>query len=172
MALREGNRTNDESWSKLPSVVQILIVTKDLKTNIPSIALDPSYVNLGNYFSPLVLNFSTCKTIIIISLACMHACSIASAMSDSLWPHGLKSMMLLCPWDFPGKNIGVDCHFLLQGIFQNQDSNPGLLHCWHILYCLMWVSCIAGRFFTIWATRGKCTKDVLNIMKQENIKYS
>ena len=35
---------------------------------------------------------------------------------------------LLCPWDFPGKNTGVSCHFLLQGIFQTQGSNPCLLH--------------------------------------------
>ena len=32
------------------------------------------------------------------------------------------------PWDFPGKNTGVDCHFLLQGIFLTQGSNPSLLH--------------------------------------------
>ena len=31
-------------------------------------------------------------------------------------------------WDFPGKNIGVGCHFLLQGIFPTQGSNPGLLY--------------------------------------------
>ena len=35
---------------------------------------------------------------------------------------------LLCPWDFPGKNTGVGCHFLLQGIFQIHGSNPCLLH--------------------------------------------
>jgi len=34
---------------------------------------------------------------------------------------------LLRPWDFPGKNTGVGCHFLLQGIFLTQGSNPGLL---------------------------------------------
>ena len=33
-----------------------------------------------------------------------------------------------CPWDFPGKNTGVGCHFLLQGIFPTQESNPHLLH--------------------------------------------
>ena len=27
----------------------------------------------------------------------------------------------LCPWDSPGKNIGVDCHFLLQGIFPGME---------------------------------------------------
>ena len=81
--------------------------------------------------------------------------------------------------DFPGKNTGVGCHALLQGIFPTQGSNPGLLHCRWILYPLShhrhpripervsysifsgsswprnWagVSCIAGGFFTSWATR-------------------
>ena len=44
---------------------------------------------------------------------------------------------LLCPWDSPGKNTRVDCHFLLQGIFPTQGSSPGLLHLLHyrqILY--------------------------------------
>ena len=35
-----------------------------------------------------------------------------------------------------------------------------------------WGTRIAGRFFTIWATRENAKKDVLNIMKEENIKYS
>ena len=51
----------------------------------------------------------------------MCACSV---MSKSLWPHGLKSSRLLCPWDFPGKNTGVGSHFLLQGIFPTHWSNP------------------------------------------------
>ena len=39
-------------------------------------------------------------------------------------------------WDFPGKNTGVGCHGLLQGIFPTQGFNLGLLHCSWILYCL------------------------------------
>ena len=35
---------------------------------------------------------------------------------------------LLCPWDFLGKNTGVGCHFLLQGIFSIHGWNPCLLH--------------------------------------------
>ena len=42
----------------------------------------------------------------------------------------------LFPWDFPDKNTGMGCQFLLQGVFQIQGSNPGLLHCRQILYCL------------------------------------
>ena len=41
---------------------------------------------------------------------------------------------LLCPWDTPGKNTGVGCHALLQGIFPTQGSNLyllGLLH-WQV----------------------------------------
>ena len=30
---------------------------------------------------------------------------------------------LLCPWNFPDKNTGVGCHFLLQGIFSTQGWN-------------------------------------------------
>ena len=52
----------------------------------------------------------------------------------TLWPHGLWPARLLSPWAFPGKDTGVGCHFLLQGIFLTQGSNPRLLHWWVILY--------------------------------------
>ena len=41
-----------------------------------------------------------------------------SVVPDSLRPHGLQPTRLLCPWDFPGKDTGVDCHFLLQGMMK------------------------------------------------------
>ena len=98
-------------------------------------------------------------------------CKSHSVVSDSLRPHGLHS-----PWDSPGI---VGSRSLLQGIFPTQGSNPGLLHCRQILNQLShqgspskleWVaypfcsrsssprnrtrvSCIAGGFFTSWATR-------------------
>ena len=56
-----------------------------------------------------------------------------SVMSDSLRPHGLQPARLPCPWDFPGNNTGVGCHFLLQGIFPTQGSNPGLTQCRQML---------------------------------------
>ena len=41
----------------------------------------------------------------------------------------------LCLWNYPGKNTGVHCYSLLQGIFSTQGSNPGLQ--WRqILYSL------------------------------------
>ena len=79
--------------------------------------------------------------------------------------------------DSPGKNTGVSCHALLQGIFPTQGWNPGIPHCRRILYQLRYqgnprildwvaypvsrgssqprnrtgISCIAGGFFTSWA---------------------
>ena len=46
---------------------------------------------------------------------------------------------LLCLWNSPGKNTGVGSHSFLQGIFPTRDGTQ--------------VSCIAGRFFTVWASR-------------------
>ena len=51
-------------------------------------------------------------------------------------PHWLWPARLFCPWDSPGKNTGVRCHFLLQGIFPTQRSNTGLPHCRQILHRL------------------------------------
>ena len=44
---------------------------------------------------------------------------------------GLSPSRLLCPWNFPDKNVGVGCHFLLQGIFPTQESNSCFLHLLH-----------------------------------------
>ena len=41
--------------------------------------------------------------------------------------HGLLPARLLCPWDFLGKNTGVSCHFLLQGVSLTQGWNPRFL---------------------------------------------
>ena len=59
-----------------------------------------------------------------------------SVMSDSLWSHGLQPTRLLWSWDSSGKNTGVGCHFLLQGILPTQGLNSGLRHCRWILYRL------------------------------------
>ena len=43
-------------------------------------------------------------------------------------PPGLYPAKLLCPWNSPGKNTGLGCQSLLQGIFPTQGLNPSLLH--------------------------------------------
>ena len=44
-------------------------------------------------------------------------------------PKATIAYQTLPPWDFPGKNTGVGCHFLLQEIFPTQGLNLGLPHC-------------------------------------------
>ena len=58
-----------------------------------------------------------------------------SVMSNSFYPMDCNPPGSSVPGDSPGKNTGVGCHALLQGIFRTQLSH------------------IAGRFFTVWATR-------------------
>ena len=62
-------------------------------------------------------------------------------VSDSLWPHELQPARLLCPWDPPGKNTGVSCHFLLRGICPTGDRT-----------CISCVSCIGRQILYHWAT--------------------
>ena len=74
---------------------------------------------------------------------CMGA--VTSVMSNSLQRYGLCSPSgSSCPWDSPGKNTGVGCHTLIQGIFLTQGSNLHLLHALS--------PALAGRFFTTSAT--------------------
>ena len=65
-----------------------------------------------------------------------------SVLSDSSRPRGLKPSRLLCPWDSPGRNTGVDCHFLLQGNL----PDPG------ITLASLTSLASAGRFFTTRST--------------------
>ena len=57
---------------------------------------------------------------------------VCAVVSDSLRPRGLRPVRFLCPWDFPGKNTRTGCHFLLQGIFLTQGSNPIFFRLLHL----------------------------------------
>ena len=50
------------------------------------------------------------------------AAAVASVVSNSVGPHRQHPTRLLCPWDSPGKNTGVGCHFLLQCMKVKSDS--------------------------------------------------
>ena len=66
----------------------------------------------------------------LVALSCHTLCNNMDCSLPGSSAHG----------DSPGKNIGVGCHALFQGIFPTQGSNPGLLHC---------------RYFTVWVTITK-----------------
>ena len=62
------------------------------------------------------VSVSVCLCVSVCVSVCVHA-----------HPMDYSPIRLLCPWDSPGKNTGVGCQALLQGIFLTQRSNPGLL---------------------------------------------
>ena len=49
-------------------------------------------------------------------------CQVASVVSDSVRPQRRQPIRLPCPWDSPGKNTGVGCHFLLQCMKVKSES--------------------------------------------------
>ena len=53
---------------------------------------------------------------------CFCYCCITSVVSDSVWPHRRQPTRLPRPWNFPGKNTGVGCHFLLQCMKVKSES--------------------------------------------------
>ena len=63
---------------------------------------------------------------------CMHACSVASVISDSLQPYRLQTTRLLCPWDSPGNMLEWVSMPSSKGSSWPQGSNP------HLLYLLPW----------------------------------
>ena len=116
----------------------------------------------------------TLKTLCLVAQSCPNLWDCMDCSPPGPSVHGMDSL---------GKNTGVDCHALLQGILPTQGLNPGLPHCRQILHHLshqgsprilervaypfsrgsFWprnrtrVFCIAGGFFTNWATREALT---------------
>ena len=70
-------------------------------------------------------------------------------MSDSLWPHRHQPTRLCHPWDSPGKNTGVGCHFLLQGSFAISCLLFMLsVYCiFNFIYCILYLQNLFGPFF-------------------------
>ena len=77
----------------------------------------------------MLLDFSEVKVKVSVTQLCPTLCNHVDCMEPA---------RLLCPWDSLGKNTGVGCHALLQGIFLTQGSNPGVLQadCRQTLYHL------------------------------------
>ena len=69
-------------------------------------------------------------------IRCANTLGVVKWYPSRLFTAKKKKKMLLCPWNFPGKNTGVGCHFLLQGIFSPRD--------WACTSC---ISCSAGNLY-------------------------
>ena len=83
-------------------------------------------VHLSVFFIQHVLRLQ-----VLVTFTTCACSAVQSVVSDSLQKYGLQSARRHCAWGFPGKNTGMGCHFLLQGIFPTQGSNSHLLHLLH-----------------------------------------
>ena len=105
------------SWNSLPfHMIQWMLATWSLvplpflKTSLNiwkftvHVLLKPGLDNFEHYFT------SKC------------CCQVASVVSDSVRPHRRQPTRLLRPWDSPGKNTGVGCHFLFQCMKVESES--------------------------------------------------
>ena len=66
-----------------------------------------------------------CHTRFFFNSCC---CLVAKSCLTLMKPHELWPARLLCPWGLPGKSTGVDCHFLLQGIFPTEPPGEPLFN--------------------------------------------
>ena len=126
-------------WNKQHDLIFSLVL-------YPLIFLNVSLLNMFFFFPPLKYFFFLLEKLLLWNVritqhykSTMHVCCVLSPFSRvqlfaTPWT---VTTRLLCPWDFPGKNTGVDCHFLLQGIFPTQG--------WNQVFC---GSRIAWGFFT------------------------
>ena len=101
--------------------MQCLLITSPLATSSPTIHNTQYTMHLC-----IVERQHALLQAKFLRWVCVHAKSLQSC--PTLRPYGVQPARLLCPWDSPGKNTGVGCHFLLEGIFPTQRSNLRLLH--------------------------------------------
>ena len=81
-----------------------------------------------------------------------------------MWPYGLQPPRLFCPWDSSGKNTGVGCQALLQGIFPTQQLNPHMSPAFaggfFIIKSHLRTVCVESYFFS-WLAPGLSKQNVI-----------
>jgi len=71
------------------------------------------------FIEALLMIVKKLETTSVYNTSC---CCVASVVSDSVRPQRRQPTRLCCPWDSPGKNTGVGCHFLLQCMKVKSES--------------------------------------------------
>ena len=115
---RLGDRGNADTYSYYGSAYLFLLF-------LPSEMLLPGFDFVYTVCSDQTLG-TLCAVLCLVSQPCLILCDPMDCSLPCFSVHG----------DSPGKNTGVGCHALLQGIFPTQGSNPGFPHFRWILYHL------------------------------------
>ena len=125
-ASRKGQRNSRMAFTSFTSTSQILRASNQQKLNhiesqlgkvvfsFPASAIQKG--TLKGRWSEYLDSQLTLSTMQVLQIAVAAACccEVTSVVSDSVRPHRWQSTRLCHPWDSPGKNTGVGCHFLLQ----------------------------------------------------------
>ena len=101
------------SWSTQGHSKEKYFTNVHFLQHIKTTFFDLNFHNNYHWFCDLLFRF-----------ICFHtaAAAFASVVSDSVWPHRRQPTRLPHPWDSPGKNTGVGCHFLLQSMKVKSQS--------------------------------------------------
>ena len=93
-------------------------------------------LEISNWQHDLTFHFLVICNLNSSCNACAVCCALSLQSCPTLETPWTVAARLLCPWESPGKNTGVGCHALLQGIFPTQGLKPGLPHYRQIHYHL------------------------------------
>ena len=85
-------------------------------------AKDYVFSLIQRYFWKCLYFFPLCNYLTVCRNLCCCCFYVASVVSDSVRPHRWQPTRLPRPWDSPGKNTGVGCHFLLQCMKVKSES--------------------------------------------------
>ena len=111
-----------EYWSGLPFPSSWALPDPGIEPRSPAWQMDSLSLSQLGSNTAYCLRCAVC----LVTQSCLAFCDPVDCSPPGSSVHG----------DSPGKNTGVGCHALLQGIFSTQRSNPGLLHCRWIFYHL------------------------------------
>ena len=107
---------------------------------------------------------------------CVCVCLSCLVSSDFLGPRVLQPSRLHCLWNFPGKNAGLGCHFLLQGILSYQPKNWTHISCisfigrWILYHCIPWETHRGRHLYIIKVMYDKSIANIiLNVEKLKAI---
>ena len=156
-------------------VLWVLVFPRPYNTKTKKNSKNKAHIFRDQTLSPKLSDHSIVVHCLTTPMHCAVLCLVTQSCPPLWDPIDCSPPGSFVHGNSPGKNNEVGCHVFLQGIFPTQGSNPGLPHCRWIFYhlspwILEWISypffrgssrlrnqtgvfCIAGRFFTSWATR-------------------
>ena len=108
-----------EAVEKTEHPQSVLFPSSKRKNKPPRLTLKTVQQTLQSEDKPLTESYSA---LTIKGCCCCCCCYVASVVSDSVQPQRRQPTRLPCPWDSPGKNTGVGCHFLLQCMKVKSES--------------------------------------------------